>query len=274
MSARRPLRMRRSESPRSDSALRESEEKFRAAFEHAPLGMCLLGLDGRFLSANPAFCRMLDHTEPELQALSVREVTHPDDLDKTSASIERLLGGQGGDLMLEKRYLKRGGDAVWAAVHSHLLRSADGAPRFFITHAQDITERKRADESLRESEEKFRIAFENAPTGMSIIRPDGRYLAVNPVLCQMFGHSAEDLLSGTIELVTHPDDVERSKVWIRRMIAGDMSEPECEKRYIHQDGHVVWGVVRARWVRNADGSPRLSVAHILDITERSARRRS
>jgi PAS domain S-box-containing protein len=124
-----------------------------------------------------------------------------------------------------------------------------------------------AETALRENEE-FRIAFDNAPVGMSIIRADGQYLEVNPTLCKMFGYTREELLAGTINQNTHPDDIARGNLWVKKMISGDYSEPEFEKRYFHKDGRIVWAVVRAQWVRNADGSPRLSVAHILDVTER------
>ncbi len=246
----------------------EREEIFRAAFENAPLGICLVGLDGRLSSANPVLCRMLGYSESELQELTLADVTHPDDVSASAQWMDRALQGHATDLQLEKRYLAKQGAIVWAAVHSHLVRGADDSPRFFVSHVQDITARRKADDTQRESDEKLRIAFENAPTGMSVIEPDGRFLAVNPMLCQMCGYSAEELLSATIELITHPDDVERSKLWIRKLISGDLSEPEMEKRYVHRDGHVVWGLVRARWVRNLDGSPRCAVAHIQDVTER------
>jgi two-component system, cell cycle sensor histidine kinase and response regulator CckA len=134
--------------------------------------------------------------------------------------------------------------------------------------ASSETAGQRGEDVSRETDEKFRIAFENAPTGMSIIRPDGRFLSVNPTLCRMFGYSKEELLEGTFNAITHPDDIERGNRWVRKMMAGDYSEPEFEKRYIHKDGHVVWGLVRAQWLRNEDGAPRMSVVHILDITER------
>jgi len=122
--------------------------------------------------------------------------------------------------------------------------------------------------STGEGEELFRIAFENAPFGMSLVAPDGRYLAVNPALCAMFGYAREELLGGTIDLVTHPADIERSRLWIQQVIAGTGDGAEIEKRYLHRDGHVVWGRVRASWIREPDGTPRFSVVHIEDITER------
>jgi PAS domain S-box-containing protein len=103
---------------------------------------------------------------------------------------------------------------------------------------------------------------------MSIIAPDGKtYLAVNPLLCKMFGHTREEILGETLYLVTHPDDEEISRKWIRKKMAGEPHEPEIEKRYIHRDGHTIWGRVSAQWLKNADGSPRMAIAHIQDITD-------
>ena len=148
-------------------------------------------------------------------------------------------------------------------------QGASAADGFSIAHSKQIAEEKQAEEALRESEEKFRIAFENAPTGMSIIDADGRtYLAVNPLLCQMFGYTWEEFMGASVNLVTHPDDVERSNEWIRKKYQGEPCEQNFEKRYIHKDGHIVWGLVRAQWIKNRDGSNRMAVAHILDITAR------
>ena len=110
-----------------------------------------------------------------------------------------------------------------------------------------LKRQRKAEEALQETEKMFRIAFDNAPTGMSILGADGRtYLAVNPLLCQMFGYTKEEFLGNTVNLVTHPDDVELSNEWIRKKYHDEPCEPELEKRYIHKDGHVVWGLVRAQ----------------------------
>ena len=196
-------------------------------------------------------------------------MTFPEDLPLTRHWLAKTPEEHPGVRTFEKRYVHKTGQVVWGNVSVQLLDDPGGG-RFFVTHVQDITERKRLEQEMREQTGIFRIAFENAPVGMSIIRPDGSYLSVNPALCGMFGYTREELLGGTLQRITHPDDVERTNQWIRKIIAGDDSEPEMEKRFIHKDGHVVWGLVRARWIKNPDGSPRISLAHVLDITRRKA----
>jgi two-component system, cell cycle sensor histidine kinase and response regulator CckA len=129
--------------------------------------------------------------------------------------------------------------------------------------------RKLVDDKRRENEEMFRIAFDYAPTGMSILEPKRfSYMAVNPLLCEMFGYTQEELMGNTIQIVTHPDDVERSNEWISMKIKDEPCAPYIEKRYIHKDGHVVWGLVKSHWIRDDEGVPRMAISHILDITQR------
>ena len=243
-------------------------ERLWCAFACAPGGICLVDLDGRIESANSALCTMLGRSPQQLTGSALVSLAHPGDAALLGAWLRTAAEGPTAGDPTELRYLHRSGEVLWGATRVHRVRDAAGAPLSLVLHVEDVTERRQAEDLLHENEEKFRIAFENAPTGMSIVRPDGQYLSVNAALCQMMGYTREELLSGTLQRITHPDDVERSNRWIRQMVAGDLSEPECEKRYLHKDGHVVWGVVRARWLREADGKPRFAVVHVQDVTER------
>jgi PAS domain S-box-containing protein len=243
-------------------------EQYRIAFQFVPTGMCLVALDGSFVSVNHAVCHMLGYEESELIGLNVLDLTLPEDVPATRASLDSLASAADGSLQFERRYVHRQGHPVWVTVTVQLLRDEAGEPQAIIAHIQDISERLRAEAALRESEARFRIAFDNAPTGMSIIASNGSYIAVNPRLCRMFGYSREEFLGDKIELVTHPDDVARSNEWIRKKITGEACEEDFEKRFIHKDGHVVWGLVRAEWIKSDDGSSVMAVAHILDISER------
>ena len=246
-----------------------SQDRFEFVYQHAPLAICMVGLDGAILAANAAMCALLGYGEAELLARRITDVTFPEDLPLTLEWLGKTADQHPGVRTFEKRYVHKLGQVVWGNVSVQLLEDP-GSGRFFVTHIQDITERKRLEREMLEKTEIFRIAFENAPVGMSIILPTGRYLSVNPALCRMFGYSQEELLGGTLQRITHPDDVERTNQWIRKVIAGDPGEPEMEKRFIHKDGQVVWGQVRAQWIKNPDGTPRISLAHVLDITRRKA----
>lgn len=244
------------------------EQRFRSIFENSSLGIALVGLNGKYLMVNDALCQIMGYSPEEMEHLTLFQLTHPEDIDLSSNLMDNLIKERGGIRNQTKRYIHKEGKTIWAEISSRIIYNSDNKPLYFITHINDITERKIAEDIRKENEEKFRIAFNNSPTGMSMIRPDGQYVAVNQMLCDMFGYSAEELLSGTINKITHPDDIEHSYEWIRKKIAGDESEPELEKRFIHKDGYTVWGLLRSQWIRNEDGSPRLSITHILDITER------
>ncbi|MCX6134524.1 MAG: PAS domain S-box protein [Ignavibacteriales bacterium] len=251
-----------------ERALRESETRLRTIIDAEPECVKVLSLDGKVLEMNQAGLAMLEaESLEELRRQSLAEYVVPSCRDNFLKYFRDTLRGPT-SRTLEFEVVGLRGTHRWLETSAVPLLDDQQRTAAVLGITRDITERKRADEALRENEEKFRIAFDNAPTGMSIIHPDGTYVEVNPCLCQMFGYTREELLSGTINRITHPDDVERGNQWIQKMIAGDLSEPEFEKRYIHKDGHIVWGLVRARWTIKADGTVLMSIAHILDITER------
>jgi PAS domain S-box-containing protein len=134
---------------RRAAALTESEERFRSAFAHAAIGMALTGLDGRFSKANGAFCRITGYSEAELRATDFTALTHPDDLPENMRLFGRLLAGEIPGFVHEKRYLTRDGGIVWVQNSVSLARDERGQPAGMVALIQDVTERKRAEVSLR-----------------------------------------------------------------------------------------------------------------------------
>jgi PAS domain S-box-containing protein len=129
------------------------------------------------------------------------------------------------------------------------------------------TVRRRAEEKLRESEERFRLSFENANIGMCLVGLDGRLTMVNSQMSEMFGYSQEELESMTVNDIAHPEDLDVSPKFIQRASSGEIDHIQFEKRYFHKQGHIVWAQVSSSLVRDAQGTPSYFISHVQDITE-------
>ena len=157
----------------AERKLRESEERFREVFEHAPFGLCVTGLDGRIIQANAALCRMLGYSAQELPGTAWAQLTHPDDLAPFLRWVEQWRLEPEACRDVEKRYIHHNGNVVWGRVRISLARDCDGNPLCRVVHVEDITERKRAEEALRESEERFRMMADSCPTMMWVTDAEG-----------------------------------------------------------------------------------------------------
>ncbi|HME90943.1 MAG TPA: PAS domain S-box protein, partial [Myxococcaceae bacterium] len=130
---------------------RESEERFRSAFDFAAIGMALVAPDGRWRKVNRSLCDIVGYTEEELLARDFQSITHPDDLDTDLGFVRQMLDGSIPYYHMEKRYFHKNGGLVWILLSVSLLRDRRGEPMYFISQIQDITERKRAVEALQGS---------------------------------------------------------------------------------------------------------------------------
>jgi PAS domain S-box-containing protein len=178
----------------AEESRRQAEERFRAAFEFGPMGMALSSAGGRLFHVNRAFCEMLGYTAVELLNLNYQELTHPQDLESDYVWRGRLLAGEAAAFDQEKRYVTRQGETIWTSTRTALLRYADGSPQFFITQVLDITARRRAEENLRRSEQKFRLLYDNAPLGYQSLDQDGLIIEVNRTWLDLLGYSREQVI--------------------------------------------------------------------------------
>jgi len=133
-----------------------NDQQFRNAFEHAAIGMTLIGIDSRRLKVNNAFCQMLGYSEAEMLARTIHDLTHPDDIEWDLEQRKRALAGEIESFHTEKRYIHKDGHTVWGYMSCSLVRDEDRKPLRFIAQIQDITERKQTEQVLRDSEERFR----------------------------------------------------------------------------------------------------------------------
>src|SRR5919202_484324 len=154
------------EHKRTVDALREARDRFRSVFDHAPIGVAVVSLEGRYLQANSSLCEILGYSEAELQATTWQEITHPDDLAASLAYARRILEGEIPRYHLEKRFLHADGHVVWASLSVSLVRDSEGEPLYFVSQIQDITEHRQAERKLREAEQRYRALVERIPAGV------------------------------------------------------------------------------------------------------------
>ncbi|HEU4340232.1 MAG TPA: PAS domain S-box protein, partial [Candidatus Binatia bacterium] len=256
------------ERKQAEEALRESEERFRSTFEHAPIGMAHVGLDGRWLRVNDTLCEITGYSREELLAKTFADITHPDDLEKSWDHVQSLLAGRLPTYSMEKRYVRKDGSLVWAEITVSLRRAADGRPVYFIGAVEDITGRKRAQEELRESEERFRSYFELGLIGMAITSPTQGILEVNEEICKTLGYQRDELLRKTWAEMTHPDDIAADGAQWNRVLAGEIDGYSLDKRFIRKDGRLIYATVSVKCLRFADGSVDYFLALLQDVTER------
>ena len=164
----------------SERLLKASEERFRSTLEYAPVGMGVTSLDGRFVEVNQSLCKLLGYSREELLQLTFIEITHPDDRAVTLEHTEQLLNGEINFSQLEKLCLRKDGSAIWVQVSVSLLRDSSNVPINFIAQIEDITERKRCQEEIRQ------LAYYDVLTGL----PNRRLLLdrANQALAQAQRH--------------------------------------------------------------------------------------
>lgn len=194
--------------------------------------------------------------------------THPDDRAAVAAAMQRVVA-EGGEFHAEYRIVRPDGRMVWVEARGSLERDVRGVPQRMSGLCADITERKRTEESLRDSEAQYRASFELAAVGKAQTDVEtGRFTRVNRRLCQITGYSEQELLGMVFSQITHPDDRQPDFADWQRMVHGETSEHSIEKRYIRKNGEIAWVNVTGTVVRDGEGRPLRGISVIQDVTGR------
>jgi len=256
--------------------IKEGEERFRATFEQAAVGIAHVSLKGGFLRINRKFCEIVGHSHEELIGLTFQDITHPDDLEADLEQVKSLLEGKENTFSMEKRYLRKGDQPVWVNLTVSILRDDTGNPIYFVSVIEDITVRKRAEEALRESEEKFRSLVEQSSLSIQILNLDGQIIQVNEAWKKLWGISEEDLPE-TLEKYNMLEDEEARKFGIMPLIEKAFKGESVILPVLEYDASITLKKLRMdgalgnkRWiqaqlypVRNSKGE----VVNVVDIEE-------
>jgi PAS domain S-box-containing protein len=182
-----------SDRKRTERALRESEDQFAAVFRQTAVGVIHYDADGKFVLVNQAFCDIVGRTEAELlSGMSVRDVTHPDDLPRNIELFESLVAG-GPDFEMEKRYIRLDGSEVWVSKSVASVLAPSGQLRYIVAFVLDISERKAVEQTIDYQRALLEAQSEAAIEGMLASTPEGRLLSHNQRFLEMWGLSPEDL---------------------------------------------------------------------------------
>jgi len=174
----------------------------------------------------------------------------------------------GGAPQYDTQCIKKDGRRVHVSVSGSPIRNLAGEATAVSVILRDITERRKAEQRIQESEERFRRVFEHAPVGICVAGRDTEYLQVNEAFSRMLGYSQQELLAKKWTELCHPDDLAVALEGKDELWSGLAESLDEERRYIHRDGAVVWTQVRVSMVKASDGQPLYSVVHVEDITER------
>jgi PAS domain S-box-containing protein len=253
-----------------EKQLRESEEKYRRFFTTVPSGWAfhkiIVDENGKpvdyiFLEVNAAFEKLTGLKKENIIGKRITEVlpgTEKDPADWIGKYGEVALTG---NTLQCENYSEAAGR--WFSISASSPEQG-----YFIVVLDDITEKKQAEEALRESEERFQGAFDSAAIGISLVSPEGRWLKVNEALCDIVGYSEEELLAHSFQDITHPEDLNADLAYVKQMLAGNIRHFHMEKRYIHKEGHLVWVLLSVSLVWDNEGNPLYFVSQVQDITGR------
>lgn len=217
---------------RIEQELRESEQRFRATFEQAAVGIAHVGIDGKWLRVNQRLCDIVGYSYEELQMLTFQDITHPDDLEDQMQYIRQLLSGEIQNYSLEKRYLRKDRSIVWIDLTVSLRRSSQGTPKYMIAVVEDISDRKHAQAEL---DRIFHLSFDM----LAVASFDGYFKRLNPAWQKTLGYTIEELLAEPFLSFIHPEDINKSLA-VFKDLKDDITLPYFENRLRCRDGSYKW----------------------------------
>lgn len=255
-----------SKEKKHEQSLKVSEEKFRLVFEEATLGIAFSSTTGQYLDANESFCKMVGYTRSELKRMFFSNITLSEDLEQSMSGVQQLLTGEKSSISSSKRYRHKNGNIIWCYVNSFMLRDHNNVPLFYVTHVQDITERRRAEHKLMETERRFRETLERVQSIAVYLDIDGKVIFCNDYLCKITGYKKSEIIGLNWFDTFIPNEREDVKQeFSRAMENGDVTKV-YENPLRTKNGelrHVIWSNAV---MRTEDGNIEGTVSIGQDIT--------
>ncbi|MEG4340375.1 PAS domain S-box protein [Microcoleus sp. D3_18_C2] len=256
-----------SDRKKAEATLRDSEERFRATVEQAAVGITHPDATGRYLRVNQKFCEIVGYSASELLSRTWMDVTYPEDIDADLEQNKKLFAGKIDSFKMEKRLLHKDGTVVWVNITVSLIKEPLSGAIYNVVVTEDISDRKKTEAALKESEERFRQLAENIESvfWMVNVQPQ-EIIYISPAYAKIWGRSCADLYAyGRFFTESfHPEDRDRVIATFTKQME---SEKDIEYRIFRPDGQIRWIRARAFPIRNQAGQVYRIVGIAEDISE-------
>ncbi|MBB5034596.1 PAS domain S-box protein [Prosthecobacter vanneervenii] len=260
-------RQREQQRRQAEQALKASEERFSSFMAHSPVAGWIVDEECRYHYVSPGYYRVFDTLgRNDLTGLTALEVFGPELTEAYQSRNRQVLEEQRAITRVMPGRRVDGTQGEFHVVCFPIL--TPGQAPMIGGLAMDVTEQRRAEQTLRDSEASFRSYFELSLHGIAVTTPEKGWVQVNDRLCSILGYEREELMKLSWPELTHPEDLPADQHQFEQLLAGTIQSYEMEKRFIRKDGRVVWASIGVGCVRNADGSIAHIIGVVLDIDER------
>jgi|GEM_PF-2189133 len=255
------------ENARLHREVSEAETRFRSLVQHNTSMIVILSPDGVIQYKSPAIKTVLGYDPAELVGKHYDVVVHPDEVETIAAFLRDLASEPGAHRPVS--YRCRHKDGSWRLLSATVTNLTDDPSiRGFVVNTDDVTEQRAAEQVIRDSEARFRSAFDDAAIGMAIVDFDHSLQRVNHALSHLLGYEVDNLLRMTAIDVSHPDDAYQTVLLFEKMARGEIDDFQVDTRLLSATGDVIWCLLHCASVRDDDGTPRYALAQFIDVTAR------
>ncbi len=245
----------------AERALRESEERYRSSLDNMMEGCQIVDRDWRYVYVNDAIAMQSRQRKEDLIGRTMMEVYPGIEKTEMFAVLKDCMANRTSH-RLENEFTFANGSRGWFDLSIHPV------PEGIFILSLDITEHRRAEMAIHESEERFRRIFQAGPLGIVLSNLDYQFTMMNARFCEMYGYSEKELLTMTFKDISFPEDIAENIPNLQKLAKGELTNYTTEKRYIKKDGDVFWGSLIVTMIRDNAGNPQGFLSMVQNITPR------